>query len=65
MQYKASPSTADRLRRRVDPVTNINLKVINYIDGRPAIRQLTARDLTGLTISAFTTGILEVIDGRR
>jgi len=56
MQYKASPSTADRLRSRVDPVTNINLKVINHIDGRPAIRQLTARDLTGLTVSECYEG---------
>jgi acetoacetate decarboxylase len=50
MRYKASPSTAARLRSRVDPVTNINFKVINHVDGRPAIRQLTARDLTGLTV---------------
>jgi acetoacetate decarboxylase len=50
MQYKPAPSTADRLRSRVDPVTNINFKVINHIDGRPAIRQLTARDLTDLTV---------------
>jgi acetoacetate decarboxylase len=50
MQYKASPSTAARLRSRVDPVTNINFKVINHIDGRPAVRQLTARDLTGLAV---------------
>jgi acetoacetate decarboxylase len=50
MQYKPAPSHADRLRSRVDPVTNINFKVINHIDGRPAIRQLTARDLTGLAV---------------
>ena len=50
MQYKPAPSTTGRLRSQVDPVTNINFKVINHIDGRPAIRQLTARDLTGLTV---------------
>jgi len=37
-------------RSRVDPVTNINFKVINHIDGRPAVKQLTARDLTDLTV---------------
>src|SRR5690348_7968729 len=56
MQYKASPSSAERLRSRVDPVTNINFKVINHIDGRPAIRQLTARDLTDLTIRECCEG---------
>jgi acetoacetate decarboxylase len=57
MQYKASPSTAGRLRSRVDPVTNINFKVINHIDGRQAIRQLTARDLTDLTVSECYEGL--------
>ena len=42
MQYKPAPSSTDRLRSRVDPVTNINFKVVNHIDGRPAIRHLTA-----------------------
>jgi acetoacetate decarboxylase len=50
MQYKASPSSQERLRSRVDLVTNINFKVINHIDGRPAIKQLTARDLTDFTV---------------
>jgi acetoacetate decarboxylase len=56
MQYKAAPSSADRLRSRVDPVTNINFKVINHIDGRQAVKQLTARDLTGLTVSECYEG---------
>ena len=50
MQYKPSPSSPDRLRSRVDLITNINFKVINHIDGRPAIKQLTARDLTDFTV---------------
>ncbi len=50
MQYKATPSDLGRLRSRVDPVTNINFKVINHIDGRSAVRQLTSRDLTEVTV---------------
>jgi acetoacetate decarboxylase len=50
LQYKAAPSTAERLRGRIDPVTNINLKIINHIDSRPAIKQLTSRELTDLSI---------------
>src|SRR5258708_29826324 len=30
VQYKAAPSTADRLPSRVDPVTNINFNVIDH-----------------------------------
>lgn len=44
------PSSLERLRSRVDPITNINFKVINHIDSRPAIRQLTARDLTDVEV---------------
>jgi acetoacetate decarboxylase len=50
MQYKAAPSSLERLRSRVDLITNINLKVINHIDSRPAIRQLTTRDLTDVDL---------------
>lgn len=50
MQYKAVPSSLERLRSRVDLITNINFKVINHVDSRPAIRQLTARDLTDIEV---------------
>jgi acetoacetate decarboxylase len=50
MQYKAAPSTLQRLRSRVDLITNINLKIINHVDSRPAIKQLTARDLTDVEV---------------
>src|ERR1700689_2026562 len=36
MQYKAAPSSLERLRTRADLITKINLKVINHIDSRPA-----------------------------
>jgi acetoacetate decarboxylase len=50
MQYKPTKSTFDRLRSRIDPVTNINLKIVNHIDSTPAIKQLTSRDLTDIEI---------------
>jgi acetoacetate decarboxylase len=50
MQYKAAASSLERLRGRVDLITNINFKVISHIDSRPAIRQLTARDLTDVEV---------------
>jgi len=56
MQYKAAPSSLERLRSRVDPITNINFKVINHIDSRPAIRQLTARDLTDVEVHECYAG---------
>ncbi len=51
MQYKAAPSTLQRLRSRVDLITNINLKIINHVD-KAARRsgKLTARDLTDVEV---------------
>lgn len=52
-------------QRRCDPAelfaffdfsTNINLKAIDHIDGRPAIRQLTSRRLSGLKVHECWTG---------
>lgn len=51
MLYKARPSEFSRVRELVDPVSNINLKIINHIDLRPAIKQLTIRDLTEVKVS--------------
>jgi acetoacetate decarboxylase len=50
MQYKPAKSTFDRLRSRIDPVTNINFKIINHIDSTPAIKQLTSRDLADIEV---------------
>ena len=44
------------MRQRVDFVTNINLKVIPQIDGRPGLRQLTARDLTDIEVTECWSG---------
>jgi acetoacetate decarboxylase len=38
------------MRMHFDFGTNLNLKAINQIDGSPAIRQITSRKLTELTI---------------
>jgi acetoacetate decarboxylase len=56
LPYKSRPATLDDVRRRVDFVTNINLKIIPQIDGRPALRQLTARDLSDIEITGCWTG---------
>jgi acetoacetate decarboxylase len=50
LQYKPHKSTFDRLRSRIDLVTNFNLKIVNHIDSTPAIKQLTSRDLTDIEI---------------
>jgi acetoacetate decarboxylase len=56
LPYKAQRATLDDVRRRVDLVTNINLKIIPHIDGRTAVRQLTARDLTDVDVVECWTG---------
>ncbi|HTT88027.1 MAG TPA: acetoacetate decarboxylase family protein [Acidimicrobiales bacterium] len=56
LPYKAAPSTFEDVCRRVDLVTNINLKIVHHIDGRTAIRQLTARDLSDIEVPGCWTG---------
>jgi acetoacetate decarboxylase len=56
MQYKLQPARFEDVRRRIDLVTNINLKIIPHIDGRVAIRQLTSRDLTDIEVSECFVG---------
>lgn len=56
LPYKTRVATVADVRRRVDFVTNINLKVIPQIDGRPALRQLTTRDLVDIDITGCWTG---------
>jgi acetoacetate decarboxylase len=56
LPYKARPAVLHDVRRRVDFVTNINLKIIPQIDGRPALRQLTARDLTDIEVTGCWAG---------
>src|SRR5258707_584231 len=46
----------DVVRARVDFVTNLNLKIIPQIDGRPGLRQITSRDLADVTLSGCWSG---------
>ena len=45
LAYKQRRDTLDSLARVMDFALNLNLKAVNHIDGRPAIRQLTSRRL--------------------
>lgn len=48
--YKHRRIGAEALKPHFDFATNINLKAIDHIDGRPAIRQLTSRKLANVTV---------------
>ncbi len=50
LPYKQRAVTADALKPHFDYATNINLKAVDHIDGRPAIRQLTARKLAEVVV---------------
>jgi acetoacetate decarboxylase len=50
MAYKQRPDTLDSLKIHFDFAENINLKAVDHIDGRPAIRQLTARRLADVKV---------------
>jgi acetoacetate decarboxylase len=56
LPYKARSSSFDELCRRINIVTNINLKIVHEIDGRTALRQLTARDLTDIDVPGCWAG---------
>ena len=48
--YKARRSTFEDVCRNVNPITNINLKIIPHINGGFAVKQLTARDFVDIDI---------------
>jgi len=50
LPYKQKPVEAAALKPHFDFTTNLNLKAVNHIDGRPAIRQLTSRRLAEVTV---------------
>jgi acetoacetate decarboxylase len=50
MPAKQAPDSLASLNRHFDFAENINLKALDHIDGRPAIRQLTARRLADVTV---------------
>ena len=50
MPTKQRADSLDSLTRHFDFALNVNLKVADHIDGRPAIRQLTARRLADVRV---------------
>ena len=50
LPYKQRAVGAAALKPYFDFALNINLKAIDHIDGRPAIRQLTSRRLAEVTV---------------
>ncbi len=48
LPYKLRAASRDDMRAHFDFTENINFKAVSHIDGRPAIRQLTARRLADL-----------------
>ena len=56
MAYKQRRDTLESLKRHFDFAENINLKAVDHIDGRPAIRQLTARRLAEVVVHECWSG---------
>ncbi len=60
MAYKQSPCDPAAMKPHFDFATNLNLKAIDHIDGSPAIRQLTSRRLTDVTVHECWQGACTV-----
>ncbi|MEQ8697633.1 MAG: acetoacetate decarboxylase [Bauldia litoralis] len=56
MAYKQRRDTLESLTQHFDFAENINLKAVDHIDGRPAIRQLTARRLGEVVVHECWSG---------
>lgn len=56
LAYKQRRDRIESLAAHFDFATNINLKAIDHIDGRPAIRQLTARRLAEVAVHECWSG---------
>ncbi len=56
LAYKQQSGAIEQLAEYFDFAQNFNLKAIDHIDGRPAIRQLTARRLGALKVHECWTG---------
>ncbi len=50
LPYKQTQADPSEISQHFDFATNLNLKAIDHIDGRPAIRQLTSRKLAEVTV---------------
>src|SRR3954469_12625085 len=58
--YKQRRADPAEIRRHFDFATNLNLKAIDHIDGRPAIRQITSRRLTDRVVHECWKGAATV-----
>ena len=56
LPYKQRRSEVSEMTRYFDFRTNLNLKAIDHIDGRPAIRQLTSRKLSEIQVHECWSG---------
>ncbi|MBV9703108.1 MAG: acetoacetate decarboxylase family protein [Methylobacteriaceae bacterium] len=56
LAYKQRRDTLDALARAMPFAININLKAVDHIDGRPAIRQLTSRRLSDVVVHECWSG---------
>ena len=56
MPYKQKRVDAGHLAPYFDFTTNINLKSVDHIDGKPAIRQLTRRKLADVIVHEAWAG---------
>lgn len=56
MAYKQRAADPSVLAAHFDSAVNLNLKAVDHIDGRPAIRQITSRRLAGATVRECWTG---------
>ena len=48
--YKQTPCDLAAMKPHFDFATNLNLKAVDHIDGRPAIRQITSRRLAEVVV---------------
>ncbi|GAB4127807.1 MAG: acetoacetate decarboxylase [Roseiflexaceae bacterium] len=56
LAYKQRRDSLSSLVARMDFALNLNLKAVNHIDGRPAIRQLTSRRLADVRVHECWSG---------
>ncbi|WP_419908978.1 acetoacetate decarboxylase [Hoeflea sp.] len=56
LPYKQKAAEAADLKPYFDFATNFNLKAVDHIDGRPAIRQITSRRLADVTVHEVWRG---------
>jgi len=56
LPYKQRAVAAEAIKPHYDFASNLNLKAIDHIDGRPAIRQITSRRLAEVTVHEAWSG---------